>query len=108
MKAVDDFNIFNFIPVVPKGVILKRQKNRGFLIGKGIVFLLNASALGILEQCDGKNNVQEVLNNLRNSFVFKENYDPQSEVITFIKKLIDAGVITTKRSIGGAEHVSHC
>lgn len=105
---MDDFNIFNFIPVVPKGVILKRQKNRGFLIGKGIVFLLNTSALGILEQCDGKNSVQEVLNNLRNSFVFKGNYDPQCEVITFIKKLIDAGVITAKRDIGGTEYVSHC
>lgn len=103
---MDDFNIIDSIPLVPEGVILKRQKNRGFLIGKGIVFLLNSSALGILEQCDGKNSVQDVINNVRNSFVFKESYDPGTEIISFIRKLIDAGVITSKKNIGDTEYVS--
>ncbi len=103
MNDINNYNELNIILIFPIGVTLRRQRNRGFLIGKGIVFLLNSSALRIIEQCDGKNSIQEVLDNLRNSFVFKENYDFQSEVVNFIRKLIDANVIMVK---GGNEYVS--
>lgn len=97
MSENKNYDYLNLIPIFPTGVTLRKQRNRGFLIGKGIVFLLNASAVRILEQCDGKNSIQDILGNLKNTFVFRENYDLQSEVTEFIRKLIDANVILAKK-----------
>lgn len=92
----DDINV---IPLISSEVSLRKQKGRGFLIGRGIVFLLNPSAVAILESCDGRRSIREILENLKGHFAVKEGDDIQSQVVNFIKGLAETHVI----SINGGE-----
>ena len=90
----------NIVPIIPPEVSLRRQKGRGFLIGRGVVFLLNSSAVTILELCDGKKSIRDILTNLRGYFISKQSDDIQSQVVTFIKGLAETHVILIKEGEG--------
>jgi hypothetical protein len=87
------------VPSIIEGAYFKKQKNRVFLIANSRALLMNNTALSILEQCDGKNTVEQIIDNLGSKYRVGDKGTFEDEVLQFIEDLVKDGVLKITKMV---------
>ncbi len=84
----------NSLPILTENIRISKQKTRAILFTTRTAYVINETALRIIELCTGDKTIKDIIKSLKEDFFHVEERVIINDVISFLKKLAREGIIT--------------